>query len=160
MDDWGKLWFEHAQRHFTTHAAQRMALFQFALAFWAGIYAALGTALQYDLDAFGRAAALVGLGATIVFWLLDQRTRALVKISEKALTEFEVELAKNTGATAICIVAACDTKRLWPPTYTQSFRLIYIFNFAILCTIGFPEMLPMIQAETTSAWTWITNLIR
>ena len=141
MDEWEKLRFEHAQRHFSIHAGQRMSLFQFALAFWAGIYAALATARQYHLDSFAHAAALAGIGATIAFWLLDQRTRVLIKTSEAALEEIEQEIAEKTHSKAIRILAGGGRRRRWwPLSYTQSFRIFYLANVVAMSLIGFPRL--------------------
>lgn len=82
---------EHEWRYFALHAAQRLTLFNYFIAVSGVILAGGAAALQGTarLSLLGVALGLLLALLALVFYKLDQRTSALVKMSEQALAATE-----------------------------------------------------------------------
>lgn len=85
---------DHAWRYFEVHAGQRMMMFNFFIVLSSLITAGIGSTLQGP-PRFAILGALLGLMLILlsfVFWKLDQRAAFLVKHSEAASNEIELQL--------------------------------------------------------------------
>jgi hypothetical protein len=85
---------EHAWKYFELHAAQRLSMFNFFVAFATVALAGLGASLQSDRN-HQIAGLLIGIiipVITFVFWHLERRTAFLVKHGEQAIIALEQEL--------------------------------------------------------------------
>jgi hypothetical protein len=126
--------FEHAWRYFQLHAAQRIAVFNFFFILSGAIAAGIGASLQASQKLAAAGIVLGGLLvlASFIFWKLDQRVSALIKLSEKALAEFEHSLPITCARIFQLNDAATSSRNrplkhfireIW--TYGESFRVIF-----------------------------------
>src|SRR5262245_12493164 len=85
---------DHAWRYFESHATQRMALFNFFLVLAGLVAAGIATAVQASraLSFLGLSLGVLLTAVSFIFWKLDQRASALMKESEKAAAELELDL--------------------------------------------------------------------
>jgi hypothetical protein len=138
---------KQAWDYFSTHASQRMSIFNFYIALsslTATTYAASWKADSNLQSARWLLASLLCLFA-FVFWKLDQRNRALIKNAERALKYFE----KSDGGEPVAMVfcqeeAETNARRAyvtgwrwmqvwnWTLTYSHCFN----FVFAVFAFIG------------------------
>jgi FtsZ-binding cell division protein ZapB len=92
-----ELALNHAMKHFEIHAAQRLTAFNFFIVISGAILAAIATILQKP-DKFGWAGIFLGLLLVLlsyIFWKLDRRTKFLIKHSETAIKQFEIDNLKK-----------------------------------------------------------------
>jgi hypothetical protein len=121
---------DHAWDWFALHAAQRMQTLNFflvATAFLIAGYAAL-------LEKHRAAAVCVSLlGAWLAFWFnrLDNRSRQLVKASERALAALEAKLADATGISDLKIVEAVEKPELGTSSYRRVIKMIQWTIFVV-----------------------------
>jgi hypothetical protein len=138
---------KQAWDYFSTHAAQRMSIFNFYIALssvTATTYAASWKTDSNLQSARWLLASLLCLFA-FVFWKLDQRNRALIKIAERALKYFE-----NTDNSELVTKVFCQEEaetnarrahitgwrwiRVW--RWTLSYSYCFNFVFAVFGLIG------------------------
>lgn len=130
LDDKGAL--EHAWNYFQLHAAQRITVFNFFVATSGLLVAALVFALRGGAEtATLSMAAGVGLVAlSFVFWKLDGRVSAMIKVSEAVIMKIEEKCIVEADDRVMCNEqeVANRTKfqffSSW--TYGQAFRRIFI----------------------------------
>lgn len=87
--------FDHAWRYFELHAQQRITVFNFFLAISGLVSAGVGVCLQQGTR-FSILASLLGVFLTLVsfiFWKLDQRVSAMIKVAESVICQVEAEIA-------------------------------------------------------------------
>ncbi len=144
---------KQALDYFSTHASQRMSIFNFYIALssvTATTYAASWKTDSNLQSARGLLAFLLCLFA-FVFWKLDQRNRALIKNAERALKYFENSDAEEIGAkvfsqeeieTDLSRSALIGWRRLeiwnWVLSYSHCFNFVYAV-FAGVGAVGFFE---------------------
>lgn len=132
---------DHAWKYFELHAQQRMMVFNFFLAISGLIAAGIGVGLQ----AGGKFSGLVSLLGcflslvSLIFWKLDQRVSAMIKLAEDAIVYLEgLSVAPEA---AIFTKELNSTKanggvKIW--TYGRCFRASFLtvgaagFAFAVL----------------------------
>jgi len=126
--------------YFLYHAQQRQTVFNFYLLLIGGCIAAYASTLgKVDSDyvkfRLFMGAALVF--ASFVFWRLDQRSTALIKIAEDALKNLEERLSRQTGDPMIRILKRAEARASeWPMSLVESFGQIYRIIFASGALVG------------------------
>jgi hypothetical protein len=95
-------------KHFDLHAKQRIEVFKSYLTLVALIFAGYGVALQAKLYSVGMAIACFAAVVSVLFWFLDKRTRALIKLSEGYLKGEEQRLAATLQDARIALFTASD----------------------------------------------------
>jgi hypothetical protein len=133
---------EHAWNWFQYHAGQRQAVFRFYVLMAGAISTAYLTtvstqtgSLQADSYLFGLLLAVL----SFLFWRLDVRSVALIKLAEGYIALEETRLARLLGdVDDILFVSKADNRSQVPYLYrfTYSFRQIYQFVFAVVGLIG------------------------
>lgn len=121
---------------FQMHGAQRMQLVNFFLVGGAFLTAGVGAALEARLPWIALAVSLAGAAVSIYFWLLEVRTKALVKLGEEALMKLEERLADRTGFPEIELKQAQLRRRRFR-TYGQVIPCLYasaLIGFLIAAT--------------------------
>ena len=88
---------EHAWNWFSLHAGQRLQCVHFFILATAAVVAGFATVLTAGKLGTAFVIGLTGAAISIVFNLLERRTKELVKAGEAALREFEQRLAEITG---------------------------------------------------------------
>lgn len=98
MNDKHSIAFEHAWKYFEIHTQQRMTVFNFYIAIIGLLAAGSGFCLQQGGKYIYLASALgvFIVFITFIFYKLDERVSMLIKISEIALKELEVEFNEPT----------------------------------------------------------------
>jgi hypothetical protein len=91
IGDKKEIFREHAWKYFQLHASQRMTLFNFYITICTAIVAGIGVFMNFDNVPF---ILIITLGIlmivfSIVFWLLDERTRYFIHLSERVIMEIE-----------------------------------------------------------------------
>lgn len=164
--------FEHAWRYFELHANQRIALFRYYAIFFTLYVTGVGyLSLKIHTTGFHAlfyASCISAVFAliTLIFWLLDDRNRFLIKIAENALMSLEKKfdnceeikiftLEYKASKKQLCMHEnSWSDKRLIHATHTCCLNLF--FSMAIFCAvvIGFYSVE---QKEALSASYETTN---
>ena len=97
-----------AWKHFDLHAKQRIEVFKAYLTLTALVFAGYGVSLQTKSFGLGIILCIFWILISILFLLLDRRTRDLIKISEVYLKEEESRLAKILKTQTIALFAESD----------------------------------------------------
>jgi hypothetical protein len=126
---------DHAWKYFELHAAQRLSMFNFFVAFSTVALAGLGASIQGGRN-FEFAGLLIGAiipVITFVFWHLERRTAFLVKHGEQAIVALERELLPAGARIFGSEPVASDPLRLsqnrwWKRhrSYREGFETIFI----------------------------------
>jgi hypothetical protein len=103
--------FGYAWGWFTHHSHQRLAVINYWLLAVAALTTGLVTALTDGRHGLAAVVAAVGAGTTLAFGVLDRRTRCLVQVAERALRDYETQLAEAAGTPSIRLVAAAHRHR-------------------------------------------------
>jgi len=132
---------DHAWKYFELHAQQRMTVFNFFLAIAGLIAAGIGVGLQVG-GGFSALVSLLGCFLSLVsliFWRLDQRVSAMIKLAEGAIVYLE---GLGVAPEAAIFTRELNSKnsnggvKIW--TYGRCFRVSFLivgaagFAFAIL----------------------------
>ncbi len=128
---------EHAWKYFQLHAAQRIAVFNFFVA-----ASGLQTAgLIYSLrGGYGTAAYSIAAGISlallsVVFWKLDRRVSAMIKVSEEVIVKIEgscIDEPQNRVMSMEQQTADATNYSLFGNwTYGQAFRRIFVVVGAV-----------------------------
>jgi hypothetical protein len=135
--DTRKLAQTYAWEYFKYHAQQRQAAFRFFLVIVAALVAAV---IPKDSNAPIWLVGSMMVLASYLFWRLDQRNAALVKLAETYLKEEELRLSAELNSESIKILHRSDQpKRSHKFTsYTQIHRLIFI----VVGLVGFALLSP------------------
>ena len=82
---------DQAWLYFELHAKQRMSLFNFYIPLSTAIFAGIAAlmSLEYAQKLIVIAFCLILIAVSIVFWLLDKRTKYLIRHSESIIKEIE-----------------------------------------------------------------------
>ena len=121
----------HSWSYLTFHSDQRYILFRFFLLIYAALAAAFAQAyfaLHWHLMPIP---CILGMFATIVFWLANQRTLELANIGRDAMAELEGRIAKRIGIEAFKMA---DRARKTPSYLIK--RITFMNNFTPLYAIG------------------------
>lgn len=138
-----QLAMEHAWKYFEVHAAQRLSIFNFFVVMLGSVTAGVAATFEtsHNWSYIGLVLSFVLLLLSFVFWKLDQRTAFLVKHAEQVLIEAEKALLSDSQRIFTSEVGITSKRtrgpafqRMW--TYSQSFRLIFVFA-ALLAVLGF-----------------------
>ena len=115
---------EQAWKYFELHSRQRMQIFNYyiiiATAIIAGIGTFLGLKTIVTLIIIGLEVILIAL--TIVFWMLDRRTRFLIKHSEEYLIALEISDKERV----IDIFSTESKKKTRILSYKDAFAIMYV----------------------------------
>jgi len=103
---------EHARNWFSLHAGHRLQCVNFFILATAALVAGFGTVLAAGRFGTAFVIGLVGATVTIVFNLMERRTKELVKAGEAAMKEFEARLSQTTGISAIALVDRVEKTRI------------------------------------------------
>lgn len=84
---------EQAWKYFELHANQRMTLFNFYITISTALVAGIGVLLNFDKI---PTILIITLGIlmivfSLVFWILDNRTRYFIHLAERIIREIEVD---------------------------------------------------------------------
>lgn len=109
LQDWSAAALDHAWSWFTVHASQRMQLVNYWIVAVAFLTSALVTAMASGKPHIGFVVATAGAAGTFFFQRLDRRTRFLVQIGERALRQFERQLAAKSKVPELEILVAADS---------------------------------------------------
>lgn len=99
---------DFAWKHFDLHAKQRIEVFKSYLTLITLIFAGYGVAFQTKNYGLGILLALFSLIVSFFFRQLDERTKALIKLSETYLKDEESNLARELQNKHIAIFAESD----------------------------------------------------
>jgi hypothetical protein len=151
---------EHGWRYFALHAGQRLTLFNYFIAVSGVILAGGAAALQGTarFSLLGVALGLLLALLALVFYKLDQRTSALIKMSEQALAATEQQcmplearlfaLEINGGTTGFLNPSSAG----W--TYGRSLRLSFLVVGMLglaLCVLSLLRATEILRWETVGA---------
>jgi hypothetical protein len=139
---------KQAWDYFTTHASQRMSIFNFYIVLSSLIFTGYFTSFKDDahLQSLRPSLAFLLCFLSFVFWKLDQRTSFLIKNAERALKYFE---ASDEGAPIVkvftqeCLDTETRTMKGWRRilfwhqhfTYSWCFKFVYI-SFSVVGAVG------------------------
>ena len=150
----------YALKYFEIHAEQRLIAFRFFVTF----AIAIGGALTYFLRTEESSWLSAGLGfllsfLAVVFWMLDVRTRNLVKNGENALKYLDERCGLSKPDLEPHVLALFtrddyirDENRSWRKfscgkiSYTLCFKIVFVVVFAIGLIVG------MTCAYTVKPW--------
>ncbi|WP_193367894.1 hypothetical protein [Pelagibius marinus] len=133
-------WFEY-------HAGQRLAVFRFFLLVIAFISAGYVSSLLAKEHLVSGILALVLLVSTFLFYRLDRRNRALVKISEAYLKDDQAELAQQLGKSGIKLIEISDDEKEY-----RSLCSFSQINKAIFALVGAFGAVGLIISALKSCW--------
>lgn len=123
---------KHAWDWFSVHSAQRMQGINFFLVSIGFVMAGYGVAFTGGNFVVAVTAGILGVGLTYTFWMLDRRTRQLVKASETPLRIVEASIARRSGVDSIRIVEAVEDAPKRHLTYTQAFNVLLLLVFVLM----------------------------
>ncbi|MFL6108754.1 MAG: hypothetical protein ACJ72L_17485, partial [Marmoricola sp.] len=99
---------EHAWGWFALHSGQRMHLISLYFVVVALLMAGYGAALQVGSRPVGAGLCVAGLATSAAFWLIDIRTKTLIKAAEKPLAELQHRLGAASRVPALALVEAVE----------------------------------------------------
>ena len=134
---------EQAWKYFELHAKQRMTLFNFYITISTALIAGIGVLLNFKEIPI---LLIITLGVlmvifSLVFWLLDSRTRFFIHLAEKVIREIEIDYSK-------------DSYKILTIEEKESNKLSMIFRYTIALRIVFIlfMILGIISILYTSFW--------
>jgi hypothetical protein len=157
MDDTGSSFLrKQAWDYFSTHAAQRIATFNFYIILSSLVTTTYFASFKDGIDVAPVRPALGGLLClfAFIFWKLDQRNRALIKNAERALRHFEAMedhkpvakvFTQEEIETQSRLLTGCRRLLFWRAhlSYSDCFNSVFaaFFLVGLLCLIlsGFPR---------------------
>lgn len=122
---------DQAWKYFEMHAKQRMTLFSFYITISTALVAAIGVLLnKRDINVF----LIISLGIlmivlSLVFWILDHRTRYFIHLAEKALRKIEKKYPKKSFK--LVMTQERESKRM-PRIFRYSFALRVVYVLIML----------------------------
>lgn len=102
----------HAREHFIYHAKQRLKVLKYFLVYLIAISAGLFTLLKSNVEGkevLGFFAIIITWVFTLLFFLLEERNRSLVSLSEKPLRILEEKLANNLNVDSLKMIEHSET---------------------------------------------------
>lgn len=142
---------EYAWKWFEYHANQRQSVFRFYIVI-VGASSAVYVAFMSS-DELRPLVFLLGIPFSILsflFWRLDVRGAALVKLSEYYLEKEEVRLEKILGAPEICLINLSNQKKndgyflRFVCSFTQVYRVIFMLG--LLSGLSLFFLTPKVQS--------------
>lgn len=127
-----ELGLTHAWSWFELHARQRLQAVNFFLIAVAFLISAYVASLRVS-DAFALIAAIVGLGVSACFYVIEIRTRELVKIGESAMGELERRLSGLLSLNDLEFVARADKH---PPGQSYRLAIAWLYGCAAIAFVG------------------------
>jgi hypothetical protein len=151
---------EHSWRYFAIHAGQRLTLFNYFIAVsgvtLAGGAAALQGTARFSL--LGVALGLLLVLLALIFYKLDERTSALIKISERALAATERQCMPPEARLFASEIESVTTEVLDPSsagwTYGRSLRLSFLVVGILglsLCVLSLLRAADLLRWEGAAA---------
>jgi hypothetical protein len=138
-----RLAVDHAWQWFVIHATQRMQMLNFWLVSVAFLTAAYVTAVTNQKPQVAVVVAAAGTVLSVLFRRLEVRTRQLVRLGERALSQFQEHMALSTGITEMRILNAADAEQRPLGSYGTVIKAMQWF-----VTIAF------LGAIAYAAWKW------
>jgi hypothetical protein len=111
----------YAWNWFSLHAGQRLQMVSFWLVAISFLTTAYVEAVKSELGGLARAIALLGGIVSIVFALLDARTRSLVRVAEKALAAYETLLITSGEPASVGLTVGASNGQQY---FFQSYRIL------------------------------------
>ena len=133
----------HCWDWFHLHAGQRLQMFNFFSVTTAFLVAALVGAHGDQAHRLAAAVAVVGIGASAAFNLLERRTRSLVKAAEVALEDLERRLAAATGIESTRLVEAVERPAHRLTKYSTVLNVFHIGAAISWAVVAVAEMCQM-----------------
>jgi hypothetical protein len=90
------------------------------------VVAGYGAAFQGGNFLVAAGMALLGGGVTLAFWMLDVRTRQLVKAAEVPLRVLQERLARDSGLASLELVEAVERPQQGASSYSGVLRVLYV----------------------------------
>lgn len=126
---------DHAWNWFSLHAGQRLQCVYFFVLASAALVAGFASTLTANKQGTAFVITLVGTFISIVFNLLERRTKELVKAGEAAMREFERRLTAKTGVAELMLVERVEeTKITRAASYSKAINAIH--EVAVVAWIG------------------------
>jgi hypothetical protein len=133
---------KQAWDYFQIHATQRLSVFNFYIVISSVMLTAYFASFKIDSNLQQARPAIAGLIClfSFVFWKLDQRTKFLIKVAERALVSFEVGDAAPPSAKVFSQeldrpAYASKWLRLcfwrWHMSYSDCFNLVFLTFFLL-----------------------------
>ena len=116
---------DHAWQWFSLHATHRMQAVDFFLVTSAFLSAAYVSALHFTLPVVAAGVGLLGVLASVFFFLFEMRIRELVKAAEDALRPAQRALAQETGVEAFEICEIVEVAKFRYSSYHRVITLLY-----------------------------------
>lgn len=127
---------DHAWQWFSLHASHRMQAVDFFLVAVAFLSAAYVSALHFGLPAVAAGVAVLGVMASVCFYLFETRIRELLKAGEAALKPAQRALAELTGVAEFKICDVVERPKYWFTSYNKIIKILYGFT-VVAFLIGF-----------------------
>ena len=136
-----EIYRENAWRHFTTHADQRLKMFQFYITISTALLG--GGLLLFRTSPNDGAIGLLGFLASFfsfVFWKLEARTRMLVKNAEDAIKYLDesVDLPElNSEPNPLKLFTRDDFRNARNSSFVRfSYHQCFVFVFLVIASLG------------------------
>ena len=139
----------HAWSWFVVHSAQRMQGINYFLVAIALVVAGYGASFAGKNYIVALAIGVLGLGVTYTFWMLDRRTRQLIKASEEPLRFVEAEIARRSGVDSINILDNVEKPDPGHLTYTKALEVL-MFLVAVLMLVAIVASIAYIDWPATA----------
>ncbi|WP_156891542.1 hypothetical protein [Agromyces subbeticus] len=146
-----ELALSHAWAWFALHAGQRMQVINYYLITIALILAGYGVAFQSQNFLIAATVALAGLGVSVAFWMLDRRTKELVKAAEVPLRELQRRLAVRTSLPTLTLVALVEKPGPRTVTYSRAIGVLTIVVSVLMVVALVVALVTLSQSPTTAA---------
>ncbi|WP_442976719.1 RipA family octameric membrane protein [Rubrimonas sp.] len=136
FDDDFKLCLDISYRMFDKHAQQRVQFFQFFVTVIGFAIAAIGVAVNSEKAVTIIFASLFLFIITCIFQSIEERNKALVKISEKSFRRFQSRLSAYEPWLRIVDISDRISRRGYP-SYGKAFRNVFLVTkvFSVLAII-------------------------
>ena len=148
-----KIVLEHSWNWFALHSGQRMQLLSYFFVALALVVAGYGSALQANAPAVAVGLCGAGLALSGGFFLVDLRTRALVKASEKPISTIQKRLSVLTSNDEINLVERVETPKPWFSSYSKVISALMLVT-AVLMAAGIAYALSFDGNDETSHREW------
>lgn len=117
---------KHAWDWFALHAQQRMQTVNFFIALEGGLVAGAGYAFKEDAPGLLLVLGLLITLMAVLFMLVEERVKFLIKLSENVLCEEQAYLGRVCATANMEFVRQSDVAAPKMPTYGKIFRVMFI----------------------------------
>ncbi len=124
-------YFDYCWKLFDKHSIQRVQCFNYYVLMLLGVFAALGSATStrsWEVGVFGS---LVLAFLTHIFYHLERRNRALVKLSEVALLKLEARFSELGLSEAAIITEGNKLSLSSGTSYHRAFSRLVMFAYFV-----------------------------